>query len=333
MEEQKALWQRELRWDYSPSADLIKRYVDSCALPGYAAVDRGRAVGYGFYVYENYKGLIGDVFVSESYRDRNMEAQLLMHVIETLQATPGIRRIEGQLMNLRQELPCDFSLEQNLRNFRRKFMMLQLKDSQSQSQNGGTRADGAASSGTGSTNRELKGNGIRPVPHPEIKLVAWDARWLSEAAHLIARAYRGHIDSAISDQYRSRAGAMHFLDNIINYPGCGTFDAHCSFLAIRKDSSELCGLGLTSVVGDRVSHITQVCVEPQWQGTGIGRTLVCHIIDKLRERGTTAISLTVTSSNRHAIHLYEQLHFATLREFPAFAWDAPGTETEFNTFA
>ena len=292
LEEEKSLWQRDLHWDYSSSAALIKRYIDACALPGYVAVEGGRTVGYCFYVYENFKGLIGDLFVSDSNGASAAEEHLLKHVIETLQATPGIRRIEAQLMNLRHQSPPDFRNGQNLQSFRRRFMVLSLAD-------------------------------FSPVPAADIKLARWEERWVAEAAELITDAYRGHVDSAISDQYRSRAGALRFLDNIIHYPGCGEFDPECSFLAFHKNTSQPCGIVLSSVVGDRVSHITQVCVGPKSQGSGIGRALICHIIRKLRDRNFSAITLTVTNSN-DAVRLYEKLGFTTIKEFHAFAWDAPG---------
>ena len=82
-------------------------------------------------------------------------------------------------------------------------------------------------------------------------------------------------------------------------------------------------MALSSLVGDRVAHITQLCVEPGLQGAGVGRALIGQIIHKLRERGFAAVTLTVTSSNRRAIRLYEQLRFSTLKEFHALVWDAP----------
>ena len=86
-------------------------------------------------------------------------------------------------------------------------------------------------------------------------------------------------------------------------------------------------MALSAVVGDRVSHITQVCVQPKWQGAGLGRALVCHVIEKLRERGFAAATLTVTDSNRDAVRLYEKLGFSTLKEFHAFAWDSPAASS------
>src|SRR5262249_52353960 len=42
LQEEKTLWRHELEWDYSASADLIRRYIDTASLPGYAAMENGR---------------------------------------------------------------------------------------------------------------------------------------------------------------------------------------------------------------------------------------------------------------------------------------------------
>ena len=60
-------WRDELHWDYRPSIDLIRKFIDSRSLNGYLALDNGRPAGYGFYVLEDHKGLIGGLFVSSEY--------------------------------------------------------------------------------------------------------------------------------------------------------------------------------------------------------------------------------------------------------------------------
>lgn len=303
LEEEKNLWQRELSWDYSASAGLIKRYVDASALPGYAAIEGGKAVGYTFYVYENHKGVVGDAFVADSPQAPDTEARLLTHVIETLQGTPGIRRIEAQLMTLRHQPPTALFHKRQLNAYRRQFMVLSL--------------DAAP----------------QPVPSiAGITLESWDSRWTSDAADLIARSYHGHIDSRISDQYRSRAGAMRFLDNIVHYPGCGEFAPLSSFLAFHEDAGRLCGMVLSSVVGHRVYHITQICVDPAVQNSGIGRMLMLHNMATLRQRGARAVTLTVTTENTAAVGLYHELGFEVLKEFYALAWESGETDRGYSRF-
>ncbi len=60
-------WRDELHWDYRPSIDLIRKFIDSRSLNGFLALDNGRPAGYGFYVLEDHKGLIGGLFVSSDY--------------------------------------------------------------------------------------------------------------------------------------------------------------------------------------------------------------------------------------------------------------------------
>jgi ribosomal protein S18 acetylase RimI-like enzyme len=295
LDEESAVWQTDLRWDYTSSASLIKRYVDACSLPGFAAIDGGRAVGFSFYVYENRKGVVGDVFVSDAVSDET-ELRLLSHVMETLQGTPGVRRVEAQLMSLRRQPPPDYFARQNARGFLRRFMAFTI---------------GSRDSGHRARAEDGSHFHVRP----------WDSRWTNDAAQLIAKAYEGHIDSQISDQYRSHPGAMRFLDNIIHYPGCGEFDARSSFVALNNDTSGIAGLVLCSVVGARVAHITQICVQPHMQGAGLGRALVGHAIDCLRDRNFEAVTLTVTDANHRAVELYEQMGFTTLKEFYALAWE------------
>jgi hypothetical protein len=101
LDDETQLWSRLLSWDYSGSAEMILRYVDAKILPGYAAVDRGRVFGYSFFVYEGSKGVIGDLYVANGARlpnAREVELKLLTHVIETLQQSPGIHRVEAQLL-------------------------------------------------------------------------------------------------------------------------------------------------------------------------------------------------------------------------------------------
>lgn len=295
LEEEKHLWREQLRWDYSSSSDLIRRFVDARALAGYAALDQGRAVGYSFFVYEDHKGLIGNLFVSGPYCGAT-EGQLLTHVIETMQETPGIRRIEAQLMTFgASSLEPTFRRE-HFQTFRRQFMLLELK------QAGKLPA------------KTLVETEVRP----------WHERYFDDAGALITRAYRDHVDTEINDQYRTTSGATRFLKNIINYPGCGTFYPTASLLAFHQRTGMLCGMVLTSLVHSEVGHVTQVCVAPEFHGAGIGYELIRRSSEAFRGAGFAGVSLTVTSANHRAVRLYERMGFRTLKEFSAYVWDAAG---------
>src|SRR5271157_1632746 len=105
LDEEVETWGSLLSWDYRSSADMILRYVDAKILPGYAAVERGNIVGYSFFVYEGSKGVVGDLFVSPRRSDAHqIKLQMAEHMVETLQQSPGIHRVEAQLLTHQREI-------------------------------------------------------------------------------------------------------------------------------------------------------------------------------------------------------------------------------------
>lgn len=298
LDEEARAWSRQLSWDYSGSAEMILRYMDARILPGYAAVDAGRVKGYSFFVYEGSKGVIGDLFVGngESAPARYpTEERLAAHVIETLQQSPGVQRIEAQLLLHKGDSMSRPFVEEGFRRFPRLFMSLPL-------------------------------NGSVPAPDwaarfPEVELKKWSEEEFQGAASVITAAYRDHIDSEINDQYRTTAGSMRFLNNIVRFPGCGVFDADSSFVARSKVTRAPLGLILCSRVQTDVGHITQVCLTPEQRCRGLGHALLLATCAELRKRHCRALSLTVTEANTSAVELYRRMGFSVLHIFDAFVWE------------
>jgi ribosomal protein S18 acetylase RimI-like enzyme len=296
LEDEIQVWGRLLSWDYSGSGDMILRYVDAKILPGYAAIDRGRVFGYAFFVYEGSKGVIGDLFVANGGRLQEphaVESRLLMHVIETLQQSPGIHRIEAQLLIHEAGVVSRPFMEQGFSRHGRLFMVLPLAS-------------------------PLKP--ARPISG-EIEIRRWAEQDYQPVAAVITTAYRGHVDAEINDQYRTLSGSLRFLNNIVRFPGCGTFDAESSFVAVHRKSRSVIGLILCSRVRHDVGHVTQVCVLPEYRSHGIGECLLAATAANLRERKFSLLSLTVTEANRRAVDLYRHLGFDTKRVFDAFVWE------------
>ena len=102
LEDEVREWSRLLSWDYSGSAEMILRYVDAKILPGYAAVERGRIIGYAFFVYEGSKGVIGDLFVANGERlpdPHEVESRLLLHVPPGLLQVAQSRGFSSKLLH------------------------------------------------------------------------------------------------------------------------------------------------------------------------------------------------------------------------------------------
>ncbi len=266
-------WRDELRWDYRPSLELIKKFVDAKSLAGCVAMENGRALGYAFYVVEEHKGLIGGLYVSPQYPQLELARQLLVGHAGDSAGHSGNRADRSAIDSVR------------LR-FRRRLWRARLPHLSA--------AVHAAGSGPG-----------HPAQRRRCELRAWllerwDDRQFAACARLIQLAYANHMDGEINDQYRSESGALKFLKNIVILPGCGQFLAQASFVLRAPHSHELVGVVLTSAVAPGIGHTTQICVMPGYQGHGLGRRLIDATIAALRERGYTALSLTVTSSNQNA---------------------------------
>ena len=297
LDQEVEIWGGLLCWDYRSSSEMILRYIDAKILPGYAAVERGSIVGYSFFVYEGSKGVIGDLFVSPARPDaRDIEIRLLQHVIETLQQSPGVHRVEAQLLtHVTGELEAPF-LSNGFQRYRRLFLALPLSGEEAQ-----------------------PFPAVRPLKDTQIR--RWMENDYQSAASVITAAYRSHIDSEINDQYRTNAGSMRFLNNIVRFPGCGVFDNDSSFVAIHKTSGAQIGLILCSRIRHDVGHVTQVCLLPEHRGSGIGENLLLSSYNALRNRGLTQLSLTVTEANRNAVELYRRIGFQQNRVFDAFVWE------------
>src|ERR1700744_5136817 len=99
LEAESLVWNARLRWDFHASATLLLQYLDSRLLPGFVAIENGRICGYVFCVYESDKALIGDVFAipaSDPASTADVERRLLENMIELLQHSPGVERVESQ---------------------------------------------------------------------------------------------------------------------------------------------------------------------------------------------------------------------------------------------
>ncbi|WP_263383324.1 GNAT family N-acetyltransferase [Granulicella arctica] len=297
LEHEARTWKQRLRWDYQSSTELLLQYLDSRVLPGFVALDRGRICGFTFCVYEGHKAVIGDAYAmaDDPAASLAIAKTLLHHLLEMLQHSPDIDRIESQLLLYDTSVMDDVFREAGFALFPRRFVELDLQ----------------------------KDGGVTSAPQKtpaDIKLTGWAGDDYHSSAELIFHAYAGHVDAQVNDQYRSLHGSLRFLHNIVRFPGCGVFDAGNSWVLRRRDTGALVAIVLCSNVGEQVAHITQLCVAPAYRGQGLGKLLMRHCVAKLREAGFQAITLTVTEMNLPAMKLYSELGFVTRHSFEALVY-------------
>lgn len=296
LEEEIGEWMARFHWDFRPSAALVRRYVGAGSLYGYVLQLAGQTAGYVYYVHEDRKGLIGDLYVRKNSYTPAHEVSLLRAAVEDLFEAFGVRRIESQVLLLQSPGRSVLPFADRLSVYPRFFMTCEL------------------------------GRAQRLPPHPTARktlVLDWSPQHQEEAARVIAAAYSRHIDSQVNDQYRSASGARRFLHNIVQYPGCGSFFPPASLVAYDPFAGRMCGLCLASTLSPGAGHITQICVLPEYQGTGIGYELLRRSLLALQESKHARVSLTVTAANRRAVQLYQRIGFQVSHEFAALVWEQP----------
>lgn len=299
------LWRQRLHWDYRTSAKLLMQYLDSHSLPGYAALEAEKVVGYAFCVYEETKAIVGDVFALDGQPSTHgtagcapeIETTLLKHLFETLLNSPQVNRVESQLLLHPSGSHAEIFKANGFRIFRRLFMVQPIREAW---------------------------NPPRMTLPDELEMRVWREDDLNSAARLIAEAYRGHPDSLINDQYCSVHGSLRFLHNIVRYSGCGQFSLQASHVIVHRPSRELIAVILGSRVSPQSGHITQVCVHPNYRRIGLARMLLSVAAHCFMRQGAEEISLTVTEANTQATSLYREEGYDCAHVFDAAVWQRNG---------
>lgn len=293
LEAESKAWFSTLRWDYTPSVRLISACLADKRLSGYALLAGKEIRGYSFFLYEGEKGLIGDLFVQPGGETRENALVLLEHVIETLKATPGVQRVEAQLPHFAlDELGACFHRHQFETHLRR-FMALGLSERPT---------------------RDLSARDGEFVFEP------WQRKYDSEAAQLLCRAYRAHIDASINDQYRSVSGTSHLIENIVHLRGCGESLPQASLIAVHRASRKLAGIVALTAVRPGTAHVPQVAVDTEFQSRGVGVALMEASFREARRLGFQEVTLTVTDENQDAVRFYKRIGFETFHTFGAYVW-------------
>jgi ribosomal protein S18 acetylase RimI-like enzyme len=299
LEDEARIWSARLRWNYQSSIELLLQYLDSRILPGFVALDHGKVCGFTFCVYEGHKAVIGDVYAVSGSTEHILQItdRLLEHLLDLLVHSPGVERIESQMLIYDSGVIDKVFVEAGFTLFPRLFMEYDNPD-------------------------DTLITGKMPVQIPEsLELTSWTGACYQPAAELIHAAYSQHIDASINDQYRTLHGSLRFLHNIVRFPGCGVFEAESSWVLRDRVTGALAGMLLCSRVAPDVAHVTQICIAAAYRRQGLGRMLMEHSIAHMAEAGFAAITLTVTEANAQAVGLYEGLGFTVRHRFNAMVRD------------
>ena len=81
----------------------------------------------------------------------------------------------------------------------------------------------------------------------------------------------------------------------------------CYFLSIIDDSEENWSIHLKNPQG-----VVRICVDPEYQGRGVGSCFMGKLIDEAKNRGADGMQFHVCTKNISAMKMYEKVGFKNL---------------------
>lgn len=88
-------------------------------------------------------------------------------------------------------------------------------------------------------------------------------------------------------------------------------------LAVDKEKEEIIGYVGCWILGNE-GEITNVAVYPEYRGQHIAENMLLELIERVKKRGGTAMTLEVRPSNTPALKLYEKLGFKSVGRRPKY---------------
>ena len=88
-------------------------------------------------------------------------------------------------------------------------------------------------------------------------------------------------------------------------------------LAVDKEKEEIIGYVGCWILGNE-GEITNVAVYPEYSGQHIAENMLLELIERVKKRGGTAMTLEVRPSNTPALKLYEKLGFKSVGRRPKY---------------
>ena len=290
MDEEERAWFSELAWDYSPVREILTSFMFQNLLPGFLALKGPSAVGYGYYLTHQRKGIIGMVYTPRSDVQQEASNELLEQIIRSLKDLENVSRIEAQILPFHNlNLTAGFS-RHGFECYPRSFLELDLMPPLRQKE-----------------------------PACRDRIVSWDPAHLPGAAEVAWRSYQGQTDAVICEDYCSQAGCESYLRSLVENPGCGTFQPDASFTGLDNRGLP-CGFIICSRTSAFAGMIPQIAILPSHQGRGLGNTLMHRALSRLKALGMRTVSLTVTKKNRRAFEWYQRVGFKIRKEFNAYVW-------------
>jgi ribosomal protein S18 acetylase RimI-like enzyme len=288
--EEVELWAAHLKWDYSATSEFLRNYIKTGLLPGVVLFDNEQAVGYAYFVVDNDRAIIGNIFVPRKFWGQGYEEFITRGLCTAIQETDVINRIESQIMLFSGADISSAFREAGFTIFPRNFLSLSLASWES-------------------SKKQPKGFAISH----------WKSQILAESSRLVVDSYKGTVDNILSSSFSTYAKGEEFVYNLVHRSGCGDFLPRITAVALGENG-KVAGVSLATRLADKVGHLPQISVSPEFQGHGIGNYVVDQSLQRFKNAGYSEVSLTVTEENSKADSWYRRLGFEQVLAFNAYLW-------------
>jgi ribosomal protein S18 acetylase RimI-like enzyme len=281
-----------LGWDYTGPSRLIRDVARTRELLGFVAMYGNIAIGFVYYVFEENRCSVGEIFISKNWRGIGADRELAEAVLRKLEFLPRIRRIESQSLSIRHAVFA----ARGFTRYDRHYMMVRAEDSRARLPS------------------------LKPKD-AAVQIRAWRDEDFSPTVRVIRSSYENSVDSQINTQYGSEEGCADLVMILTEHIWCGSFLRQVSRVAVDRLTGKPVGVLMASHISPGIGHISQISVRSTRQGQGIGRQMIQSALREFFDSGFKKVSLAVTSANTSALGLYESCGFRTIHSFPVFYLD------------
>ena len=94
LDEEAALWDAELGWDFGEVRAAVIGGVERGTLAGRVVTDGVRAAAYSYYMVDASRVIVGSIFATRAMRGQGLEEELVDAVIEDARAEHAAGRVE-----------------------------------------------------------------------------------------------------------------------------------------------------------------------------------------------------------------------------------------------
>lgn len=292
MDEEAAMWMEDLNWDYTSTTQILRSYIRQKLLPGYAAIADNRAIGYAYFLVNQSKAVIGAIYALRNTHSQEALNELIALSVSSLKDSRKIQRIEAQIMPFHNLNLTDAFTENGFSHSPRFYLELDLNM------------------------RDRRTESDFPS---DFRIIPWCSEYLAPVAEMMKRSYEKQIDAEISQDYRTRFGCENYLRSLIANSGCGIFMPASSRVALDCQGLPS-GFVFCSRISPGSAIIPQIAITPDYQGIGLGSTLMNHALVQLKALCFSSLCLTVTQNNLRAREWYRRMGFRIRKEFGAYVW-------------